>query len=199
MNGFRESSYNRKKKVQVLVSRVWLFVTPQTVTHQAPLSMEFSRQKYWSCLLCLSPGNLPNPGIEPRSPALQTDSLGCLSHQGAHIIARGAYKVSRKWAQSLHPPLITGVLGSLAVWAQGFPGRQAWTRKPGPLGGPHARDQPSSVPHGDLHHPWAIMSFIRNSWQPFPLLTPGYELFGSGFGKQKLGCVVCCQLFPWAK
>ena len=40
-----------------------------TVAHQAPLSMEFSMQEYWSGLLFPSPGDLPNPGIEPRSPA----------------------------------------------------------------------------------------------------------------------------------
>ena len=45
------------------------------VTHQAPLSMEFSRQEYWIGLPLPSPGDLPNPGIEPGSPALQTDSL----------------------------------------------------------------------------------------------------------------------------
>ena len=45
------------------------------VAHQAPLSMGFSRQEYWSGLSCLPLGDLPNPGIEPRSPALQTDSL----------------------------------------------------------------------------------------------------------------------------
>ena len=49
--------------------------------HQAPLSMEFSKQGYWSDLPFPSPGNLPNPGIEPRSPALQSD-YG-LSHQGS--------------------------------------------------------------------------------------------------------------------
>ena len=43
---------------------------PRTVARQAPLSMRFSRQEYWSGLLCPSPGDLPNPGIEPRSPAL---------------------------------------------------------------------------------------------------------------------------------
>ena len=42
---------------------------------QAPLSMEFSRQEYWSQLPCPFPGDLPNPGIKPRSPALQADSL----------------------------------------------------------------------------------------------------------------------------
>ena len=48
---------------------------PRTVAHQAPLSVEFSRQEYWSGLPFPSPGDLPDPGIEPGSPALQTDSL----------------------------------------------------------------------------------------------------------------------------
>ena len=50
-------------------------MTPWTVAHQAPLSMEFSRQEYWSGLPCPSPGDLPDPGIKPRSPVLQADSL----------------------------------------------------------------------------------------------------------------------------
>ena len=54
-----------------LLSPVWLFATPRTVASQAPLSMEFSRQEYWSGLSFPSPGILPNPGIEPESPALQ--------------------------------------------------------------------------------------------------------------------------------
>ena len=49
-------------------------VTPWTVACQALLSMEFSRQEYWSGLPFPSPGNLPNPEIEPGSPALQADS-----------------------------------------------------------------------------------------------------------------------------
>ena len=49
--------------------------TPWTVAHQAPLSVGFSRQEYWSGLLCPSPGDLPDPGIEHESPALQVDSL----------------------------------------------------------------------------------------------------------------------------
>ena len=57
------------------LSRVRLFVTPWMVAYQAPQSMEFSRQEYWSGLPFPSPGDLPNPGIEPRSPALQTDAL----------------------------------------------------------------------------------------------------------------------------
>ena len=50
-------------------------MTPWTVAGQAPLSMGFSRQEYWSGLPLPFPGDLPNPGIKPRSPALQADSL----------------------------------------------------------------------------------------------------------------------------
>ena len=60
-------SYALKTKVKVKsLSRVGLFATPWTVAHQAPPSMGFSRQQYWSGLPFPSPGNLPNPGIEPR-------------------------------------------------------------------------------------------------------------------------------------
>ena len=58
-----------------LISCVRLFATLWTVACQAPLSMEFSRQKYWSGLPFPSPRDLPDPEIEPRSPALQADSL----------------------------------------------------------------------------------------------------------------------------
>ena len=63
-------------KVKVkLLSRVRLFVTPWTVAHQARPSMGFSRQEYWSGVPFPSPGDHPDPGIEPRSPALQADAL----------------------------------------------------------------------------------------------------------------------------
>ena len=62
------------QKVKSL-SSVRLFVTPWTVAHQAPPSMEFSRKEYWSGLPFPSPGDVPNPGIEPRSPTLQADSV----------------------------------------------------------------------------------------------------------------------------
>ena len=65
-------------KVKVKVksfSRVPLFGTPWTVAYQAPPSMEFSRQEYWSGLPFPSPGDLPDPGIKPGSPALQADAL----------------------------------------------------------------------------------------------------------------------------
>ena len=52
-----------------------LFMTLWTVANQAPLSTGFSKQEYWSGLPCPPPGDLPNPGTEPMSPALQVDSL----------------------------------------------------------------------------------------------------------------------------
>ena len=51
-------------------SRVWLFVTPQTVARQAPLSMRFFRQEYWNGLPCPPPGDLLNPGIKRSFPSL---------------------------------------------------------------------------------------------------------------------------------
>ena len=56
-------------------SRVWLFATPWTVALKAPLSMELSRQEYWSGFSFPSAGTVPDPGVEPGSPALQADSL----------------------------------------------------------------------------------------------------------------------------
>ena len=66
----------KKFKVKVKsLSRVRLFPTPWTIAHQAPLFMGFSRQEYWSGLPFPSPEDIPNPGIEPRSPTLQADAL----------------------------------------------------------------------------------------------------------------------------
>ena len=70
----------------VSLSHVQLFVW--TVAHQASLSMEFFRQEYWSGLPFPSSGDLPDPGIEPRSPALQ-QTLYCLSHQGSPVAVQG--------------------------------------------------------------------------------------------------------------
>ena len=65
------------KKISEVKSlgHVRLFATPWTVAYQGPLSMGFSRQEYWSALLFPCPGDLPDPGIEPMSPALQADAL----------------------------------------------------------------------------------------------------------------------------
>ena len=74
-----------KVKVKSL-SSVCLFMTPWTVACQAPPSMGFSRQEYWSGMPLPSPGHLPDPGVEPRSPALQADSL--LSELPANKVAK---------------------------------------------------------------------------------------------------------------
>ena len=63
------------KQVAQLPSCVQLFATPWILAHQAPLSMGFSRQEYWSGQPVPSPGELPDSGIEPGSAALQADSL----------------------------------------------------------------------------------------------------------------------------
>ena len=57
------------------LGRVQFFATHWTVSDQTPSSMGLTRQKYWSGFLYPPPGDLPNQGIEPRSPALQMDSL----------------------------------------------------------------------------------------------------------------------------
>ena len=64
-----------------------------TIAHQAPLFMGFSWQEYWSGLPCLPPGDFPNPGSEPTSPAspaLQVDSLSAEPHGKPHIPLKGA-------------------------------------------------------------------------------------------------------------
>ena len=72
----RSTSSEDHQKVKVKsLSCVRLFATPWTVAHQAPPSMGFSRKEYWSRLPFPSPGDLPNPGIEPRSLTLQADAL----------------------------------------------------------------------------------------------------------------------------
>ena len=75
-----------------LLSCVQLFATPWTTAHQAPLSVSFSRQGCWSGLPFPSPGDLPNPGIEPGSPALQADSLPT-NIQGKPILDKHMYQI----------------------------------------------------------------------------------------------------------
>ena len=78
----------RERKVKSL-SHAQLFATPWTVAHQAPPSMGFSRQEYWSGLPLPSPGDLPNPGIEPGTPALYTDALPSEQQGGGAPKTRG--------------------------------------------------------------------------------------------------------------
>ena len=114
------------KKCQSL-SCVRLFVTPRTVACQAPLSVEFSRQEYWSGLPFPSPGNLPHPGIKPGSPALQADSLPSESPEKCPQDAMGF----------LH------LLGSLLPWSTpSIP-------HPGTPVGLSSNTQYGQRPHGD--------------------------------------------------
>ena len=79
--------FNSKTK-ELVTQSCQLFAKPWTIACQAPLSIEFSRHEYWSGLPFLSPGDLPNPGIEPvspASPALHADSLP-LSHREAFVL-----------------------------------------------------------------------------------------------------------------
>ena len=95
-------------------SRVQFLATPWTIAHQAPLSLGFSRQEYWSGLPCPPLGDLPNPGIKPTSPALQADSLP-LCHQEspsgqwwaphggeAHLVEHCQACTSPLWALHAH-------------------------------------------------------------------------------------------------
>ena len=87
-------------------SHVWLFETPWTVAYQAPQYMEFSRQEYWSELPFPSPGDLPNPRIEPGSLALQTDTLPSEPPKKPNFTCRSVY-MSIPISQFL-PPLSSG-------------------------------------------------------------------------------------------
>ena len=89
--GEGEDGMNRESSIDIHTtcalshfSRVQLFVTPWTVACRAPLSMGFSGQENWSGLPCPPPGDLPDPGIKPMSPALQAGSLP-LSRWGSPV------------------------------------------------------------------------------------------------------------------
>ena len=69
-DSFRVPTGGLNKRKVTSLSHVQLFAAPWTVAYQVPLSMGFSRQEYWSGLPFPSPGDLPNRGIEPGSPAL---------------------------------------------------------------------------------------------------------------------------------
>ena len=87
------------------LSRVWLFATPWTLARQVPLSMGFSRQEYWSGLPFPSPGDLPDPGTEPRSLHCG-QTLYCLSQQGSPSQAEGPANVKtllEEWATGMWP------------------------------------------------------------------------------------------------
>ena len=92
-----------------LVAQSCLTATPWTIVHQVLCPLGFSRQEYWSGLPCPPPGDLPNPGIEPRSPELQADSLlseppGNPVKQPNPCATTTKGHVSRAWAPQLLSP-----------------------------------------------------------------------------------------------
>ena len=113
------------------LSRVQLFVTPWTVAYQAPLSMGFSRQECWSGLPFPSPGDLPNPGIELSSPALQADALPSEPPGKPRLQRKGEFPLGKSDQTSLpysfSSPLpqiypTTGSLENLDVFMKGVMG-----------------------------------------------------------------------------
>ena len=92
-----------------LLSRVWLFVTPWTIQ-----SMELSRSEYWSAQPFPSPGDFPNPGMEPRSPTLLVDSLPAeLEGVDCHFLLQGIFLT-----QGLNPYLLHWQMNSLSLSQQ---------------------------------------------------------------------------------
>ena len=91
----RPNSYESER---VSRSVVWLFAILWTAAYQVPLSMKFSRQECWSGLPFPSPRHLPDPGIEPRSPALQADSLSSEPREKPKILCMGMPKLGI-WVQ----------------------------------------------------------------------------------------------------
>ena len=108
INWFCWNVEKEKKKVKLL-SRVQLFETPWTVAHQAPLSMGFSRQEHWSGLPFPSPGDLPDPGIEPRN----WDLLNKKSKL-SQISATLFLPLQKHWVMPLHTPEHSSVSPSSA-------------------------------------------------------------------------------------
>ena len=112
------------------LSCVQLYVTPWTIARQAPLSLGFSRQEYWSGVPFPSPGDLPDPGMESTSPAVpvwQADSLS-LSHQGSHANSSTKFNIYR----FIEPPAQLRNRNSPSprklpsVTFYGLPSRQLW-------------------------------------------------------------------------
>ena len=101
------------------LSRVWLFATPWIVAYQAPPSMGFSRQEYWSAVPFPSPGDLPDPGIEPRSPTFQADALTS-EPTGKPASGENWWKNGRSTPTELPQPVSSNCRGSWrAEWDTG--------------------------------------------------------------------------------
>ena len=130
---------NSYESASVSCSVVWLFVTPRTVAYRIPLSMEFSRQEYWSGLPFSSPRYLSDPGIEPRSPALQADSesqeklkMLCMAHQNWEFESKDQdpeciHKSAATWWKSAASSVAVLVLQLNRSWKINL--KQSWVCK----------------------------------------------------------------------
>ena len=117
--------------------------TPLTVTCQAPLSMEFPRQKYWSRLPFPSREDLPNPGIAPTSPALQVASY-CWAIRKAHLSRMGLFKsLGGTWLMADWDWPLLGHVGPSHVFLISLLGQRASRSCPSPGGGGNAREHVS--------------------------------------------------------
>ena len=97
--------FKRPNHVKVKsLSHVWLFATPWYVVCQAPPSMGFSRQRYWSRLPFPSPGELPDPGIEPWSPILQADSTILATRMNQSESESRSVMSDSLWHRGLYSP-----------------------------------------------------------------------------------------------
>ena len=94
------------------LSRVRLFAAPWTVAYQASPSMGFSRQEYWSGLPFPSPGDLPNPGIEPGSPVLEADAL---TSEPPGSFARSKFRVPNRVITHSRPPAVGSLPNQLST------------------------------------------------------------------------------------
>ena len=113
------------------LSCVLLFVTPRTIACQAPLSMGFSRQEYWSGLPFPSPGDPPDPGTEPRSPALQADCLPSEPPRNPDTTAWQHPKLSVSEPQIFISHSWICRLATIDLVQKGWAGLQSWGRNSG--------------------------------------------------------------------
>ena len=156
-------------------SHVWLFVTPCTIAHQLPLSMGFSRQEYWSGLPFPSPGNLPDPGIEPTSlmsPALSGEFFFTTEPTEepwlSLVAVNGGYSLGRYTSFSLW---WVGLLRVQALGCEGFSSCSVWAQQLWHMGLVASRQVESSWIRGWMHfcigrcslHHWAT----REAWRIF--------------------------------
>ena len=116
----------------------------RTIARQAPLSMGFSRQEYWSGLPCPPPGGLPHPGMEPRSPALQADSSPSEPPATLPGLTRESAISCRSARQLRHWGLAGCGLGCLGLVSLSCPSRLAWAGTPGE-GFPAKPERPSPM------------------------------------------------------